>query len=74
MISLLRPGHSGAGNRRGPQRALRQARLRYQPTPLFAPYAGIEYRRAFGDTTRFRRAEGENRDSLNLLARVRFFF
>ena len=49
-------------------------RLRFQPTPLFAPYVGIEYERAFGATARFRRAEGEDRDSLNLLAGVRFFF
>ena len=49
-------------------------RLRYQPTPLFAPYVGVEYERAFGDTARFRRDEGEDRDSVNLLAGVRFFF
>lgn len=50
------------------------ARLRYQPTPLFSPYVGIEYERAFGNTARFRHDEGEERDSLNLLAGVRFFF
>ena len=49
-------------------------RLRYQPTPLFAPYVGVEYERAFGATARFRRAEGEDKDSLNLLAGIRFFF
>ena len=49
-------------------------RLRYQPTPLFAPYVGVEYARAFGATARFRRDEGEDKDSLNLLAGVRFFF
>ena len=49
-------------------------RLRYQPTPLFAPYVGVEYERAFGDTARFRRDEGEDRDSVNLLAGIRFFF
>ena len=49
-------------------------RLRYQPTPLFAPYVGVEYERALGATARFRRAEGEDKDSLNLLAGVRFFF
>lgn len=50
------------------------ARLRYQPTPLFSPYVGIEYERAFGNTARFRRDEGEKRGSLNLLAGIRFFF
>lgn len=49
-------------------------RLRYQPTPLFAPYIGVEYARAFGQTARFRKAEGEDKGSLNLLAGVRFFF
>ncbi|WP_240325570.1 copper resistance protein B [Sphingomonas mesophila] len=49
-------------------------RLRYQQTPAFAPYVGVEYERAFGGTARFRRAEGESRDSVALLAGVRFFF
>ena len=49
-------------------------RLRFQPSPLFAPYVGIEYERAFGATARFRRDDGEDRDSVNLLAGVRFFF
>lgn len=49
-------------------------RLRYQPTPAFAPYVGVEYERAFGATARFRRAEGEGRGGVNLLAGLRFFF
>ncbi|MEQ1510645.1 MAG: copper resistance protein B [Sphingopyxis sp.] len=35
------------------------ARLRYQVTPHFAPYAGVEYARAFGNSTDFRRNAGE---------------
>ena len=49
-------------------------RLRYQISPLVAPYIGVEYERAFGDTRRFLRAEGENSGGFNLLAGVRFWF
>ena len=50
------------------------ARLRYQVTPLFAPYIGIEYERAFGDTRRFLREDGEHAGGLNLLAGGRIWF
>lgn len=49
-------------------------RLRYQISPLVAPYIGVEYERAFGDTSRFLRAEGEDSGGFNLLAGVRFWF
>ena len=49
-------------------------RLRYQFSPLVAPYIGIEYERAFGDTRRFLRAEGEDPGGFNLLAGIRFWF
>ena len=35
------------------------ARLRYEIVPEFAPYVGIQYERAFANTARFRRADGE---------------
>ncbi len=38
-------------------------RLRYELTPLFAPYVGVEVERAFGETADYRRREGEDRDS-----------
>ena len=50
------------------------ARLRYQVTPLFAPYVGVEYERAFGHTRRFLREDGEDAGSFNLLAGVRLWF
>ncbi|MBA3511256.1 MAG: copper resistance protein B [Sphingomonas sp.] len=50
------------------------ARLRYQVTPLVAPYVGVEYERAFGDTRRFLREEGESAGGFNLLAGVRVWF
>ena len=50
------------------------ARLRYQITPLFAPYLGVEYERAFGDTADFRRGEGEDPGGFNLVAGVRVWF
>jgi copper resistance protein B len=49
-------------------------RLRYQISPLVAPYIGVEYERAFGDTRRFLRADDEDAGGLNLLAGVRFWF
>lgn len=50
------------------------ARLRYQVTPLFAPYVGVEYERAFGDTRRFLREDGDDAGGFNLLAGVRLWF
>lgn len=49
-------------------------RLRYQISPLVAPYIGVEYERAFGDTRRFLRAEGEDSGGFNLLTGIRFWF
>lgn len=49
-------------------------RLRYQISPPVAPYIGVEYERAFGDTRRFLRAEGEDPGGFNLLAGIRFWF
>lgn len=50
------------------------ARLRYQVSPLVAPYLGVEYERTFGDTADFRRAEGEGAGGWNLLAGLRVWF
>ena len=49
-------------------------RLRYQFSPLVAPYIGVEYERAFGDTRQFLRADGEDPGGFNLLAGVRLWF
>jgi copper resistance protein B len=49
-------------------------RLRYDIRRDFAPYIGVEYSRAFGRTRRYLREEGEDSDSLSLLAGVRFWF
>ena len=49
-------------------------RLRYQISPLVAPYVGVEYEHAFGDTRDFRRAEGDRSGGFNLLAGVRLWF
>ena len=51
-----------------------ELRLRYQISPLVAPYVGVEYERAFGGTGDFRRAEGDKRGGFNLLAGVRLWF
>jgi copper resistance protein B len=50
------------------------ARLRYQLAPTFAPYVGVEYDRAFGETARLRRLAGESVSGWSLLAGVRAWF
>lgn len=49
-------------------------RLRYQFVPEFAPYVGIAYERAFGDTAQLRRAAGEARGGWSMLLGVRAWF
>ncbi len=49
-------------------------RLRYDIRREFAPYVGVQYSRAFARTRRFIREEGEDPDSLSLLAGIRFWF
>ena len=50
------------------------ARLRYQVTPLFAPYVGIEYDRAFGETRDRMAAAGEDVGGVSVIAGVRTWF
>jgi copper resistance protein B len=49
-------------------------RLRYQIVPQFAPYVGANYERAFGDTRRFRRQDGENSGGWQFVAGLRTWF
>jgi copper resistance protein B len=49
-------------------------RLRYEIVPEFAPYLGVEYERAFGDSADFRRAAGEDIGGWAFLAGVRLWF
>ena len=49
-------------------------RLRYENEPRLAPYVGVAYERAFGDTADFRRAGGEDVGGWNLLLGVRAWF
>jgi copper resistance protein B len=55
------------------------ARLRYEIFPrsglaVIAPYVGVEYERAFGDTASFRRKAGEEVGGWSLLVGVRTWF
>ena len=50
------------------------ARLRYQFRPEFAPYVGVHYGRAFGDSRDFRRLAGEDLGGVSLLAGLRTWF
>lgn len=50
------------------------ARLRYHLTQTFSPYVGAEYDRAFGETARRQRLEGESVGGWSLLFGVRAWF
>ena len=50
------------------------ARLRYEVRPEFAPYVGVEYERAFGDTADLARAAGEKAGGWSLLVGIRTWF
>ena len=49
-------------------------RLRYQFVPEFAPYVGVEYERAFGNTADFWRARDEKTGGWNFLIGIRSWF
>lgn len=49
-------------------------RLRYEFVPEFAPYIGVEYERAFGDTADFRRSDGEGIGGWSVLLGIRSWF
>jgi copper resistance protein B len=49
-------------------------RLRYQVVPQFAPYIGVNYERAFGNTRRFRRIDGEDLGGWQFVAGLRTWF
>ncbi len=49
-------------------------RLRYDIRREFAPYVGVQYRRAFGDTARYLRVAGEDPGGWELLTGVRAWF
>lgn len=49
-------------------------RLRYDIRREFAPYVGVQYRRAFGRTRDYLRDEGEDASSWSLLTGVRLWF
>jgi len=49
-------------------------RLRYDLRREFAPYVGVQYRRAFGRTRAYQHDEGEDSGSWSLLTGVRLWF
>lgn len=49
-------------------------RLRYEIVPEFAPYVGVHYERAFGDTAGFRRTSGDDVGGWSLVLGVRTWF
>lgn len=49
-------------------------RLRYEIRRELAPYVGIQYRRAFGDTRKYLRAEGERAGDVSFVTGIRLWF
>lgn len=49
-------------------------RLRYEFTPQFAPYVGVEWTRGFGETASLAEYRGDARSDSRLVAGVRFWF
>ena len=49
-------------------------RLRYDIRREFAPYVGVQYRRAFGDTRKYLREAGEDAGGFSLLTGVHLWF
>ncbi len=49
-------------------------RLRYEIRREFAPYIGVHWERAYGNTADFIRDEGDSEDSLFIVAGVRIWF
>ncbi len=49
-------------------------RLRYDIRRQFAPYVGVQYRQAFGDTRKYLREAGEDPGGWSLLTGVRMWF
>jgi copper resistance protein B len=49
-------------------------RLRYEIRREFAPYIGVNWRRAFGETAEFKRTDGEGNGDARVVAGVRAWF
>ncbi len=49
-------------------------RLRYEIVREFAPYVGVEWARKVGSTARYTRADGDDADSVSLVAGVKLWF
>jgi len=49
-------------------------RLRYEITPEFAPYVGVEYEAKLGETANIARAQGEDPDGLKIILGIRTWF
>jgi copper resistance protein B len=63
---------NGIGN--GVSNASLGLRLRYEIRRQFAPYVGVEWSKAYGDTADFIRAEGEDVSDTQFVAGLRFWF
>lgn len=58
----------------GPSSVELSFRLRYELAREFAPYVGVHWERKLGETASIARREGEETDTLSVLAGLRFWF
>jgi copper resistance protein B len=49
-------------------------RLRYEFSRRFAPYIGVSWEKAYGQTAQYREAEGEETDEMRVVAGLRLWF
>ena len=63
-----------AGTGKGITEAGFGLRLRYEFRREFAPYLGVEWSRAYGNTAALMAQAGEDRESVNVVAGVRFWY
>lgn len=62
------------GEGRGLAEALTGLRLRYEFTPQFAPYVGVEHSRQFGETARLTRQLGQSARDTRVVVGLRLWF
>ncbi len=73
-LSVAFSDDEDAGVGSGPSTVEAGLRLRYEVIREFAPYVGVSWDRAFGDTRDLAEADGEDGDRVSWVAGARFWF
>lgn len=72
VFNSFNEDRTGAGD--GLSTAEAGLRLRYEIRREFAPYLGVHWERAYGNTADFRREEGEDRGDVHVVVGIRAWF